>query len=485
MTSADRPMTPADTAGGGTDVAPKSLQEVLDGSDNIVELLRNSQIGAYIYPVVPAEFTNWRREQKAWRETVVLYDQSHHMVNLFMTGPDALKMISDTVVNSVANFPVNMAKQYVPTTPAGHVIGDGILFHLEEERFVFVGRAPAANWLQYQGETGNYNVEVEKDDRSPMRPYGKPVTRKYWRFQIQGPNAWQVIEKLNGGPLEELKFFRMDEMNVGGERVRTLRHGMAGAPGLELFGPYETYDKVRETILETGQEFGIEPVGSRAYASNTLESGWIPSPLPAIYTGEELRGYREWLPAAGYESTNALAGSFVSDDIDDYYLNPYELGYGRHVKFDHDFKGREALEQLDPDTERKRVTLAWDGEDLGKLLASLAEGEGERYQFFDLPVANYGSSSFDSVIDGDGKLVGYSMFSGYSVNEGKGLSLATVDPEIELGTEVKVIWGEPDGGSRKTTVEPHEQLEIRTVVSPAPYSEVARVEYRPTSQTAS
>ena len=40
-----------------------------------------------------------------------------------------------------------MAKQFVPTTPAGDVIGDGILFHLAEEEFVFVGRAPAADWL--------------------------------------------------------------------------------------------------------------------------------------------------------------------------------------------------------------------------------------------------------------------------------------------------------------------------------------------------
>jgi len=135
-----------------------NLQELLDQSGNIVELLRNSQIGAYIYPVVPDEFSNWRREQRAWRETAVLFDQSHHMVNLFITGPDAIKLISDTAINSVANFPVNMAKQYVPTTPAGHVIGDGILFHLDDEEFVFVGRAPAANWLQFQGETGGYNL---------------------------------------------------------------------------------------------------------------------------------------------------------------------------------------------------------------------------------------------------------------------------------------------------------------------------------------
>jgi len=71
-------------------MTPKNLQEILDSTDP-VELLRNSQIGAYVYPVVASEFTNWRREQRAWRETAVLYDQSHHMVNLFIRGRDALK----------------------------------------------------------------------------------------------------------------------------------------------------------------------------------------------------------------------------------------------------------------------------------------------------------------------------------------------------------------------------------------------------------
>ena len=463
----------------------RNLQDVLDAAGNTVEHLRNSQIGAYIYPVVPYEFTNWRREQRAWRETAVLYDQSHHMVNFFFKGPDALKLISETGINSVAGFPVNMAKQFVPTTRSGHVIGDGILFHLAEDGFVWVGRNPAANWLSYRAQTGGYDVEFEYDDRSPSRPYGKAVSRRYWRFQIQGPNAWQVIEKLNGGPVEQLKFFRMAEMNVGGLHVRTLRHGMAGEPGLELWGPYETYDEVRGAILEAGREFGLELCGARAYASNALESGWIPSPLPAIYTGEELRGYREWLGADSYEANNALAGSFVSDNIEDYYLNPFELGYGPFVKFDHDFIGRDALGQIEQEDQRKKVTLAWEGEDVAKIFASLFDTEGEPYQFFDLPIANYGSSNFDSVLDADGNLVGFSMFSGYSANEKRALSLATINPEVEIGSEVYVVWGEPNGGSRKTTVEPHKQLSVRAVVSPVPYSVAARLEYAEGWRTAS
>ena len=125
-------------------MAPKNLQDVIDAAGNPVELLRNSQIGSYIYPVVPADFQNWIKEQKAWRDTAVLYDQSHHMDNLFLKGSDAIKLIEATAINSVATFPVDKAKQYVPTTASGHVIGDGILFREAEDEYVYVGRELAA-----------------------------------------------------------------------------------------------------------------------------------------------------------------------------------------------------------------------------------------------------------------------------------------------------------------------------------------------------
>jgi vanillate/3-O-methylgallate O-demethylase len=462
----------------------KSLQEILDKQPGVVHMLRNSQVGAYVYPVVAYEFSNWRDEQRAWRETAVMYDQSHHMDNLFIKGSGALQLISDTAINSVASFPVNKAKQYVPTTHYGHVIGDGILFREAEDEFVYVGRSPAANWLLFHAETGGYDVEAVIDRRSPSRPMGKPVSRRRWRVQIQGPRAWAVIEKLNGGPVEELKFFNMGEMTIAGDRVRTLRHGMAGAPGLEIWGPYASYDKIREAILEAGAEFGLLPVGARAYPTNALESGWIPSPLPAIYTGDALRSYREWLPADSYESINAISGSFVSDDIEDYYLTPWDLGYGGFIGFDHDFIGREALEQMDPEKQRKKVTLAWDGNDLTRVFASLFKSEGPSYKYFDLPLANYSPSMYDAVMTPDGTTVGLSTTTGYSFNHRTGLSVGMVNRDIHDGTELVLIWGEPDGGTSKPTVEHHEQTEIRVTVSPAPYSAVARREYHEGWRTA-
>lgn len=455
----------------------RNLEELLQQQGNVVDMLRHSQVGAYVYPVVAPEFSNWRNEQTAWRETAVLYDQSHHMDNLFIRGRDALKMLSETTINTFSNFNPGRAKQYVPTTPYGHVIGDGILFWEPDDTFIYVGRAPSTNWLMYQAQTGQYDVEVIKDGRSPSRPMGKPVSRRLYRYQVQGPNAWPILEKLNGGKIDPIKFFHVGEINIAGRRVRALRHGMAGEPGLEVWGPYEEGDEIRQAILEAGADHGLVPVGARAYATNTLESGWIPSPLPAIYTGEKLADYRRWLGVDSYEATGSIGGSFVSDNIEDYYLNPYELGYGSFMRFDHDFYGREALEALDPATQRKKVTLAWNREDLGRVLNSMFEPEGQNFKYFDLPQANYAFSNYDRVIDAGGRTVGLSMFTGYSYNERCGLSLAVVDHEVPLGAELRVVWGEENGGTRKLTVERHRQTEIRVVVSAAPYSEVAREQY--------
>jgi vanillate/3-O-methylgallate O-demethylase len=453
-----------------------NLESVLKAAGNPVKMLRNSQLGAYVYPVVPSEYSNWRDEQRAWRESAVLFDQSHHMAEFTIKGPDALKLCSYTTINSFNGFAPNKAKQMIPVSYEGNVIGDGILFYLDKDELVFVGRAPTVNWLQFHAETGGFKVDTIRDDRSPSHPRGKAVFRRHYRFQIQGPNAKKVLDKLNGGPIPDVKFFTMDTINIKGRKVRCLRHGMAGAPGLEIWGPYAEGDEIRDYILEQGREFGLTPVGSRAYASNTCESGWIPSPLPAVYTGDSMKKYREWLPANSYEATGSIGGSFVSDNIEDYYTNPYELGYGPFVKFDHDFIGREALEKIKDKPHRKKVTFAWHGEDLAKIYASLFKPGEEHYKFFDLPIANYASSSFDKIVK-NGKTVGYSMFGGYSYNERTALTLGVVDPDIQIGEALHLVWGEENGGTKKTTVERHKQLEVRVTVSPVPYSNVARETY--------
>jgi glycine cleavage system aminomethyltransferase T len=432
--------------------------------------------GPYAFPVVRHEFTNWRDEQRSWRETCALFDQSHHMTDLYVKGPDALKLFSDLGINTFKNFKVNQAKQFVACTHDGYVIGDAILFYLGENSFNLVGRPPAANWVQYNLETGDYNAAAERDERSFVNQ-GK---RKAYRYQVQGPNAFKVMEKVTGETPPEVRFFNIGVFKIAGHEVKALRHGMVGQPGWELYGPWEEGEAVRDAIVAAGREFGIRQVGARTYPTSCLESGWIPSPLPAIYTGSALQGYRQWLKSTSYEAMASLGGSFVSKNIEDYYLTPWDLGYGQFVKFDHEFVGKGALEKLIDKQERRKVTLVWNGDDTAGDFRSLFQ-EGEISKYIDLPLANYATLPYDKVVKG-GKTVGLSTYTGYTYNERAVISLAIVDKDLAEGSEVTVVWGEEGGGTSKPTVERHKQKEIRATVAPAPIADVARLQYRPVAK---
>ena len=452
----------------------RSLEDLLRGSERVTALLYNQQMGANVFPGVPPEYTNWRDEQRAWQETCVLFNQSYHMVELVIEGLDALKLLSHLGYNSFAGFVVGKAKQFAPCNYDGYVIGDVILFCVAENKFELVGRAPAINWVRYHAETGGYDVQLELDERSAARK--DPSRRRSYRFQVQGPNAMKVIEKATGQPAPDVKFFNMVKLTIAGKTMWALRHGMVGQPGLELFGPWEEGEAVHRALVEAGREYGMRLVGGRAYSSNTLESGWIPSPLPAVYTGAAMKPYREWLPADGYEGKASIGGSFYSDRVEDYYLTPWDLGYGHIVKFDHDFIGREALEKMAGKKHRNKVTLALNSDDVRRVIGTAFQ-QRDRNKYMDFPSAVYAMHPYDKVL-ANGKTAGLSTWVGYSSNYGKMLTLAIVNAEHSTpGAEVTLVWGEAGGGSAKPTVERHVQTEIRAVVAPVPYAEAARQSY--------
>lgn len=460
-------------------MSQRSLADLLADSPSIVSMLHNAPGGIYVFPVVAPEFDNWRSEQKAWRESAVLFDQTHHMDELTVEGPDAAAFLDHLTINDFGNFDVSRAKQLVAVTPRGYVIGDVIAFRESKDKFVVVGRAPTANWLEYNASLGTHHVTILHDPRSPSRPDGKAVNRVHCRFQVQGPDAWQILEKVHGGPIPELKLFRVGPINVGRKTVQALRHGMAGAPGLEFWGPYEDREEIRATLLEAASELGLDLVqsGTRAYSMSAVESGWIPSPLPAVYTGPELEAYRQWLPSTSYEAFGSLAGSFVSDNIEDYYVTPYELGYGSFVKDGTDFIGAPALRVMKDQPHRRKVTFEWNPDDVLDVIATSFRPGETAHKWIDFPQPNYGATTADRIMDGH-KQVGMSMYNGYSYNERTMLSLGVVDPDVEIGDELTLVWGEPNGGSRKPSVErPHSQAEIRVRIAPTPYAREARENY--------
>ncbi|WP_049986095.1 aminomethyltransferase family protein [Halobellus rufus] len=440
-----------------------SLEDVVQSSESVVDLLR-SRGGWFGFPNVPDEHTHWIEEQRAWAETVSFADQSHHMVDYWVEGPDALELFSDLAVNGFRDYEPGAAKQLVLANPDGYFIGDGILLYLDRNSFVFVGPPQGPNWIQFHVETGEYDVRTRRDETSGIRE-GPPEN---YRYQLQGPEAVAVMAEVTDGPLPDLDFFHFDDVTIDGRDVTLLRHGMSGEAGFEFWGPWEDAEDIKSAILEAGSDRGIRQLGAKSYGSSSVVSGWVGMPLPAVYESASMAEYREWLSAHSLEAHYSIAGSFDSEDVTDYYVTPIELGYGRLIDFDHDFVGKAALEAEAADPVRTLVTLEWDDEDVVGVFASLVD-EGNPGKFLDLPVPWRSASHHDAVLAG-GETVGMSMWPAYTYNERAMLSLAVVDTDYaDPGTELTLRWGEP-ATRRNPAVERHTETSISTTVAPVPYT---------------
>jgi len=443
----------------------ESLEAKLARFPSAVAMLRNGPSGAHPFPMRP-EYSNWRDEQQAWSTTAVVFDQGHHMTDVNFRGHDVRRLLSDVGINSFAHFGKNMAKQFVACNEEGYVIGDAILFGLDDEEASLVGGPTVSRWVEYQARIGDYDVEIRRDEMSLVNRTG----RLFFRFQLQGPNSMELANRAADGNLPEIRTFRIGEFTIAGKAVRALNHSMTRKTGLEIWGAKQDEASVLERLLAVGGEYGLLQAGSLAYSTTALESGWLGAVhVPAIYSGDSMRAYREWMPADVAEATASIGGSFVSQSIEDYYVTPWAMGFGRILKFDHDFIGRSALEKLAGQPHRQKVWLRWHDEDVARVMASsLFDGEKERAKYLGAPYAVYAGYPADEVRVGD-ELVGISTRTGYTVNVGAWSSLAMVDERHAVdGTEVTVVWGEPGGGTAKPTVERHAQTEVRAVLSTTP-----------------
>ncbi|RJG57915.1 aminomethyl transferase family protein [Sphingobium terrigena] len=441
-----------------------SLETLIDNAGGAVPLLRGSSIGPYVFPGIPPEFTNWQEEVRAWHHGVALLELSYHMAELHLRGPDALELLKRVAINKFDPFRVLRGKQVVVTSPEGYVIGDAILFREEEEFFRVVGAPFAADWIEYQASISGLQVEATRHLSWSV----VQAPRDVFRVQVQGPSALALMREVTQGSLPEISFFGIGEFQIAGVDVRALRHGMAGEPGFEIYGPWDKQQAVRDALEKAGENYAMRKVGALAYSTTGTQSGWMPMPLPAIYDGDGTKPYREWLDQYFLESVASLGGSFQSDRISDYYVDPVELGYGMLADPNRDFIGRDAVLDRVANPRRKKVSFVWNQDDvISALQSGLFEGPETRAKSIAIPNPMYSTFQYDAVMKG-GDVAGISQWCCHTPNGPTFLSLGTVDiAHAAPGTELTLLWGDP--GSKRRTVEAHNLREIRVTVAPAPY----------------
>lgn len=391
------------------------------------------------------EYTDWIDESMSWKNNCYIGDWSFLWQRRYK-GSDVLKLFSDFSVNSFSKFAIGQSKHVIHTTQHGKVIAEGILTRLAEDEVRLFGRGTF--WIDYQLSQNSYDVQS--------------IAEEGFNFQVAGPTAAAVMSKLVGEQIRDIKFMRNGECVIAGHSVVALRQGMSGEPGWELQGPAEHAQDVYDAVVEAGAEFGIRKLGGRAVFINHLEACFptiITDYMPAVFD-DELKDYLAKF-RAGLKSASAtfnIAGSFESDQISDWYRSPVELGWGKSVKFDHDFLGRDALEAEVANPRRVMRTLVWNAEDVVDIYASYFRA-GQPYQFMEIPRDQRGFMYADKVQVGD-ETIGVSTSRGYSYYFREMLSLCVIDVEhAEIGTDVAVVWGNPG--------EP--QKIVRAKTAPAPY----------------
>jgi glycine cleavage system aminomethyltransferase T len=393
--------------------------------------------------------TGWRDEQMASKTTVALNGTLNPTTTFRISGPEAMKFLESTCVNSFAKFPVGAGKHAVMCNEDGLIMCDGVLLRVGEEEFLTYWLAP---YIQYALMNSDFDAA------------GEDLTGQAFLFQLTGPKSLATLEKATGEDLTDIAFMRHRTSTIAGRSVRILRMGMSGTLAYEIHGAAEDGPTVYSTIEEAGASFELRKLGVQSYMMNHTEAGFAQAWYHFPYPWFEDKGFAAFLAQGEGGISQSFTGS-MGPDPRLRYRNPIELGWGKMVKFDHAFVGRAALEKEAANPRRQMVTLVWDTEDIIDIYRSQFE-PGEPYPNMDDPIhyqwtAPYGTNTFwaDQVLK-DGKQVGISSGRAYSYNFRQMISLCSLDTTVtEIGTEVEVLWGNP--GTR--------QKRIRAVVSRFPY----------------
>ena len=411
-----------------------------------------TEYSMFISAYSPYEFTNWVDESMSWKTGCMIGDWSD-LMKAELEGADVIPFMQSISGFKADPYEIGQGKHIVCTNNRGKVVGEGIMLKLAEDKYRITG---GPNFVYWTGHclraAAKWNVQFADryDD--------------LFIFQVQGPKSVDILEKVCGENLRDVKYMWFKEIEICGTKVAALRQGMSGNIGFELQGPGEKAVEIYNAILEAGEEFGgVTKVGNAAKGVNHVEACFPTGTwdyTPAVYDPDDelAQGYCKEIGPVAWFMMGALSrkpGGSCENGAMDAIFSPVELGWGYALTFDHEFPGCEILKEEKANPKRKICTLVWNDEDVMDVQASYFK-EGDLYKHFVMP-RDYEIAP-DKVLK-DGQQAGISLSRAYSVYLRKMISLCVLDTALcKPGTEVEVVWGYNN----------QPQKMIRATVAPAP-----------------
>ena len=322
----------------------------------------------YNHMYIPRDFGN--PEQNFWNliEKAILCDVAVER-QVEITGPDAYKFIQLLTPRDLSKLAVGQCKYVLITNNEGGILNDPVLLRLAENHFwLSLADSDVLLWAQGVAVNSDLNVQIKEPDVSPL--------------QLQGPTSGEIMVKLFGESIKDLKYYWFKEFDLDGIPLIVSRTGWSSEFGYELFlRDGSKGNDLYEKIMIAGKDHGLQP--GHTSSIRRIEGGML---------------------------------SYHADA--DIHTNPYELGLDRLVSLDNDieFIGKAALKKIKAEgIKRKQVGLVINCEPLS----------GPNTTFWS--------------IKKDNKEIGKVTSAVYSPRLKKNIALAMVNiKNSEIGTDLEV-----------------------------------------------
>ena len=227
----------------------------------------HSELGAKMVPFagyeMPISYEGVTIEHETVRNGVGIFDVSH-MGEFIISGPGAFDLLQKVTANDISKLEPGKAQySYLPNTSGG-IVDDLIVYKIENEKYLLV--VNASNIQKDWAWISRHNtMEAEMWN----------ISDSYSLMAIQGPKAADAIQELTSVNLSELKFYTFEVSDFAGiEYVIISATGYTGSGGFEIYCKNSEAKHIWNSILKSGEPYGIKPIGLAARDTLRLEMGY-------------------------------------------------------------------------------------------------------------------------------------------------------------------------------------------------------------------
>jgi aminomethyltransferase len=267
------------------------------------------------YYAVSAYEGHHEHEYNAIRNAAALIDVSP-LYKYLVTGADASRFVDRLITRDVSKMAVGQV-YYTPwCDERGHVIDDGTVSRLDEQRFRWTAADPSLRWFRQNAAGMNVSIEEISEETAALA--------------LQGPTSARLLRAASSADIDRLKYFRVTKGTINGIPVEISRTGYTGDLGYEIWVAARDAVRVWDALMERGGPFDIKPTGMLALDVARVEAGLL------------------LIDVDFFSSKKAMIGDQV--------YTPFEMGLGRLVSLDKArFIGQRALREEQQGGHRRQI----------------------------------------------------------------------------------------------------------------------------------